>query len=48
MKQWAMLETAGCQIEEIAKEINPGVRAWIGYYGKFYKAKWINFVREIL
>lgn len=47
MKEWTMLRTAGCQIEEIASEINPVVRAWIGYYGKFYKAKLINFMREI-
>jgi len=47
MKERATLKTAGCQIEEIAAEINPIVKAWIGYYGKFYKAKLINFMREI-
>lgn len=47
MKEWKMLKTAGCQIEDIAKEINPVVRAWISYYGKFYMARLINFMREI-
>ena len=42
-----MLKTAGCQIEDVAEEINPVVRAWIGYYGKFYRAKLVNFMREI-
>ena len=42
-----MLKTAGCQIEEIAEEINPVVRAWINYYGKFYQATLRNFMQEI-
>ncbi len=47
MKDWKMLKTAGCQIEEIAQEINPVVRAWINYYGKFYQATLRNFMQEI-
>jgi len=47
MKEWAMLKTAGCQVEDIAKEINPVRKAWIGYYGKFYKAKLMKFMNEI-
>ena len=37
MKEWKTLKNAWCQIEDMAKEINPVVRAWINYYGKFYK-----------
>ena len=47
MKEWSTLRTAGCQIEDIAKEINPVVRGWINYYGKFYKTKLKSFMREI-
>ena len=47
MKKWIMLKTAGCQIEDIASEINPVVRAWINYYGKFYSSKLKTFLREV-
>ncbi|WP_316838347.1 group II intron reverse transcriptase/maturase [Pedobacter nutrimenti] len=47
IKAWKTLRTSGCQIEDIAKEINPVVRAWINYYGKFYITKLKNFMREI-
>lgn len=47
MKKWIMLKTAGCQIEDIADEINPVVRAWINYYGKFYSSKLKSFLREV-
>lgn len=47
MKQWNNLKVAGCQIEEIAAEINPVVRAWISYYGKFYSSKLKSFLREV-
>ncbi len=47
MKKWETLRTAGCQIEDIAKEINPVVRGWINYYGKFYISKLRNFMQAI-
>ena len=47
MKQWNMLRMAGCQIEEIAAEINPVIRGWINYYGKFYSSKMRSFLREV-
>ena len=47
MKEWSSLKTAGCQIEDIASEINPVIRGWINYYGKFYKTKLKSFMREI-
>jgi RNA-directed DNA polymerase len=46
MKKWETLKTSGCQIEDIASEINPVVRAWISYYGKFYSSKMKSFLRE--
>jgi hypothetical protein len=33
--------------EEVAKEINPVVRGWINYYGKFYTSKLKTFMREV-
>jgi RNA-directed DNA polymerase len=47
MKKWTTLRTAGCEIEEIAQEINPVVRGWINYYGKFYISKLRNFMQAI-
>lgn len=47
MKEWRSLKTSGGQIEEIASEINPVVRGWINYYGKYYKTKLKSFMREI-
>jgi RNA-directed DNA polymerase len=47
MKRWTTLKTAGCEIEDIALEINPVVRGWINYYGKFYISKLRNFMQAI-
>lgn len=47
MKEWKTLKIAWCQIEDLAREINPVVRGWINYYGKFYQTKLRSFMREI-
>jgi RNA-directed DNA polymerase len=47
MKRWMTLKTAGCEIEEVAAEINPVIRGWINYYGKFYISKLRNFMQAI-
>jgi len=47
MRRWTTLKTAGCEIEDIAEEINPVVRGWINYYGKFYISKLRNFMQAI-
>lgn len=47
MRKWGTLKTAGCQIEDIALEINPVIRGWINYYGKFYISKLRNFMQAI-
>jgi len=47
MKQWGTLKLSGSQLEEVAKEINPVVRGWINYYGKFYASKLKTFMREV-
>ncbi len=41
------LHLAGSTLEEVAKEINPVVRGWINYYGKFYTSKLKTFMREV-
>jgi len=47
MKRWTTLKTAGCEIEDIALEINPVVGGWINHYGKFYISKLRNFMQAI-
>jgi RNA-directed DNA polymerase len=47
MKKWETLKLSGSTLEEVAKEINPVVRGWINYYGKFYTSKLKSFMREV-
>lgn len=44
MKEWAIMRCTTCSLTEVVKAINPVVQGWINYYGKFYKAKLINFM----
>ncbi|MEH6679907.1 MAG: group II intron reverse transcriptase/maturase [Sediminicola sp.] len=39
MGSWSILRVASCTLTDIAKAINPIVRGWINYYGKFYESK---------
>ena len=47
MRKWKSLKLSGCQIEDIALEINPVLSGWINYYGKFYSSKLKSFLREV-
>ena len=44
MKEWAIMRCTTCSFTEVVKAINPVLQGWINYYGKFYKAKLINFM----
>jgi RNA-directed DNA polymerase len=44
MKEWEVLKKTTNTLQEVAKAINPVVRGWINYYGKFYKTKLIKFM----
>lgn len=39
MREWEALKKTTNTLQDIAKEINPVLRGWINYYGKFYKTK---------
>ena len=39
MREWTVLQATGATIQEVAYYINPVLRGWINYYGKFYKTK---------
>lgn len=47
MKSWTIMGITDCQIEDIAKAINPILKGWINYYGKFYKSTLIRFMTRI-
>lgn len=47
MKQWETLKLSGSTLEEVAIEINPVIRGWINFYGKFYTSKLKSFMREV-
>ena len=42
MRSWKITKISDRSLEQIAELINPTVRGWINYYGKFYKtALWL-------
>lgn len=47
MKEWTILRSSGSTMEDVTKAINPVIQGWISYYGKFYKAKLINFMHIV-
>jgi group II intron reverse transcriptase/maturase len=47
MRGWRMWHNTGYTIQYIAWEINPVIRGWINYYGRFYKTKLKSFMRTL-
>jgi RNA-directed DNA polymerase len=47
MKKWETLRLSGSKLGEVVAEINPVVRGWINYYGRFYTSKLRTFMREV-
>ena len=47
MRGWEVLREVGTTIQEIATKINPVLRGWINYYGKFYKTTLRNFMHIV-
>ncbi len=47
MHGWKVLQQTGNTIQEIALKINPVLRGWINYYGKFYKTKLKDFMHIV-
>jgi len=39
MKRWRIHAISNCNLKEIADHINPKIRGWINYYGRFYKSE---------
>lgn len=47
IRRWNLHRWTGATPEEMAEKINPKVRGWLNYYGKFYKSA-MHFLWEVL
>jgi len=47
IKRWRLHLWSGATLASIAQEINPTVRGWINYYGRFYRTELIWTLRRI-
>jgi hypothetical protein len=47
MGKWAVLKKTTNTLQGVAADINPVLTGWINYYGKFYKAKHVNFMHIV-
>ena len=47
IREWRMASTRNNQtLEDLARLINPAVRGWMNYYGRFYRSKCIQVLRH--
>ncbi|MGH8908062.1 MAG: group II intron maturase-specific domain-containing protein, partial [Egibacteraceae bacterium] len=46
IRQWRLHLWTNRDLSDIAAAINPIVRGWIGYYGRFYRSRLIRAVLE--
>jgi retron-type reverse transcriptase len=48
MREWRMASTRNNQrLEDLARLVNPVVRGWMNYYGRFYRSKCILILRHL-
>lgn len=48
IRQWRMASTRNNQtLEDLARLINPAVRGWMNYYGRFYRSKCVQALRYV-
>lgn len=47
VKRWRLHLWSGQTLAELAQEINPTVRGWINYYGRFYRTELIGTLKRI-
>lgn len=47
IRQWKLHQRTGSNLEQIARLINPVVRGWIHYYGKFYPSELKAYLRHL-
>jgi RNA-directed DNA polymerase len=47
MRQWKMYWKTSEELAEIAMKVNPVVRGWMNYYGRFYKSAMYPILRQL-
>jgi len=48
IRQWRLASTRNNQsLEDLARLVNPSVRGWTNYYGKFYRSKCVQVLRYL-
>jgi RNA-directed DNA polymerase len=48
IREWRMASTRNNQrLEDLARHINPVVRGWLQYYGRFYRSKCVQVLRHL-
>jgi RNA-directed DNA polymerase len=48
IREWRMASTRNNQsLEDLAQLVNPVVRGWTNYYGRFYRSKWKQVLRHL-
>ena len=47
IRDWHLNRRSGSDLSDLAEDVNPQVRGWIGYYGAFYRSKLSLIARRI-
>ena len=48
IREWRMASTRNNQrLEDLARFVNPVVRGWMNYYGRFYRSKCVQVLRHL-
>ncbi len=48
IREWRMASTRNNQrLEDLARLVNPAVRGWMTYYGRFYRSKCVQVLRHL-
>jgi group II intron reverse transcriptase/maturase len=48
IREWRMASTRNNQrLEDLARLVNPVVRGWMNYYGRFYRSKCVQVLRHL-
>jgi len=48
IREWRMASTRNNQrLEDLTRLVNPVVRGWMNYYGRYYRSKWVQVLRHL-
>jgi RNA-directed DNA polymerase len=48
IREWRMASTRTHQsLEEVARLVNPAVRGWLNYYGRYYRSQCVQVLRHL-